>query len=120
VAPPRTLPRSTANRMGSKATYTCSHCGYSAGAGSGIDFGMAAAVATIACHQCKRLHDLALSEPPGDVMTHLESDPGWEPADLRCPRGKKHRVRIWRSGDGCPRCSEPLAVKPDGEFILWD
>jgi hypothetical protein len=35
------------------------------------------------------------------------------------PEHLDHAARLWKSGDPCPRCGEPLNVDPEGGSICW-
>lgn len=93
--------------MGTRYSFTCSRCSYSAGVSGGPDAGMLASTTTICCADCRALYDV--------FVGHF-SQPEKEPP--RCPKRANHRVTRWHSGDPCPRCDEPLTR---GEAVLvWD
>src|ERR1700690_3849922 len=122
--------------MGRAYLFECSKCGYPARVAGGADDGEHFAVQTIACADCKSLHD---------VVTRYKASPGpmenpppitpkfaavsnrlpprgarpWLKSKPVCPVSPWHRIRIWRQPDKCPRCGTFL--EPNGiPFRLWD
>jgi hypothetical protein len=96
--------------MGSSYPFTCPAYHYQVEVSGQGDAGMMVVTETVVCFDCKKLYDVVTR----DLQKPLNE--GGRP--LRCPKSKKHRVAIWKDGDGCPKCGAVL--RNDGETMLWD
>ncbi|MGO8839197.1 MAG: hypothetical protein ACLQAH_15695 [Limisphaerales bacterium] len=122
--------------MGRTYLFECSKCGYHARVAGGTDEGIHCAVQTIVCSDCKALYDAVVQFklsprhqdnppfnapklavllnrlPPRGVRSWLKFKPV-------CPVSPRHRVRLWKPPDKCPKCGtflEPAALP----FRVWD
>ena len=128
--------RTAPDIMGRTYLFECSKCGYHARVAGGAAEGEHFAVQTIACADCRALHDAvtrfkAASRPresalktapkfaamlnrlpPRGARQWLKFKPG-------CPVIAWHRIRPWKQPDKCPKCGnflEPNAIP----FRIWD
>ena len=122
--------------MGRTYLFECSKCGYHArvagGAGEGIHF----AIHTIACGDCKALYDAVVRFKPSARQS--ENPPPVPPAFAAlwnrlpprgaslwlkfkpvCPVSVRHRVRLWKQPDKCPRCGNFMDTGALA-FRIWD
>ena len=122
--------------MGRTYLFECNRCGYRACVAGGADEGDHFAVQTIACADCKSLHDavtrLRISprlkeNPPATapkVTAVLNCLPPrgarlWVKFKTVCPVSPLHRIRLWKQPDKCPRCG--MFMGRDGmPFCIWD
>jgi hypothetical protein len=75
----------------------------------GDDRGEVMLTTTIACSECKVLHDVP-TRTPG-------SKGRWKVHALQCPSGK-HHVRRWTNPGDCPKCGSGMV---DGGLVeIWD
>jgi len=122
--------------MGRSYLYECSRCGYRACVAGGAAEGDHFAVQTIACVNCKALHDAVtrLRIPPQlkdnppvtaprfiAVLNRLPPRGGryWLKFKPACPVSPSHRVRLWQPPDKCPKCGfflERNAIP----YRIWD
>lgn len=121
--------------MGRTYLFECSKCGYRARVSGGADRGRHVLVQTILCADCKELYDgviafkpsfrrdVDLKKPPR-FMTLLNRLPPrgvrpWIRFKLACPASLRHRFRLWKHPDKCPKCGtflDPGAIP----FRRWD
>lgn len=93
--------------MGTRYSFSCARCGYSAVVSGGDDGGMLSSTTTVSCADCRALYDVLI----GHFSQPVEKAP-------RCPKHASHRVTRWQAGGPCPICDEPL---PKGDMVmLWD
>ena len=122
--------------MGRTYSFECSKCGYRARVAGGADEGEHFAVQTIACTDCKALHDAvtrfkASSRQKGNppqtapqyavVLNRLppRGTRQWLKFKPVCPVLSRHRIRLWKQPDKCPRCG--TFMERDGiPFRVWD
>lgn len=99
--------------MGQHYEFECLTCSYKVTMSGGNDVGMACATSTILCEKCKELYDVETTDEPWLAMK-----PDWEPKNLRCPKSKRHQVRLWKHPGECPKCGSTLIR---GKLVmLWD
>jgi len=122
--------------MGRTYLFECLKCGYHArvtgGAGEGIHF----AVHTIACSDCRALYDAIVRfKPPSPAPEQLPVVPPpftklinrlpprgarfWLKFKPVCPVSGRHRVRLWKQPDKCPKCGN-FMESGASPFRLWD
>lgn len=122
--------------MGRSYLFECFKCGYRVHVAGGADEGEHFAVQTIACSDCKALHDAVVRAkaslrqrenlpqnapkfaavlnrlPPRGARPWLKFKPA-------CPVSPWHRIRTWEWPDRCPKCGSFLeqGAMP---FRIWD
>ena len=96
--------------MGDAFEFKCSKCGYTVEACGGTECGMRVTLTTIECLDCRKLADVVTHQFKS-VLDSIEIRPC-------CLKSAKHRIRLWKSGDPCPRCQG--AMKKTGLASLWD
>jgi hypothetical protein len=142
------LERSRANLpkefMGRTYVFHCSRCGYQAQVSGGREEGFHCVTQTVACSDCKALHEVAVKLRVAAALPALKSnvrprkellpspiDPTkillfgepprtkWVIQKPGCPVAKNHRVTIWTAPGKCPRCGNFMerTVLP---FRVWD
>jgi hypothetical protein len=121
--------------MGRTYLFECSKCGYRARVSGGADRGRHVAVQTILCADCKELYDAVIEFKPSRPS---EKNPKivpkfaallnrlpprgvrhWVKLKAACPLSPRHRIRLWKQPDKCPKCGvflDPSAIP----FRLWD
>jgi len=122
--------------MGRTYLFECSRCGYRVCVAGGADEGDHFAVQTIACADCKALHDAVIrmrisprlkENPPttapkfAAVSNRLPPRGGrhWLKFKAACPISLLHRIRLWGQPGKCPRCG--MFLERDGlPFRVWD
>ena len=122
--------------MGRTYSFECSKCGYRARVAGGVDEGEHFAVQTIACADCKALHDAVTrfkasprqkgnspqSVPQYAVVLNRLPPRGarqWLKFKPVCPVLSWHRIRLWKQPDKCPKCG--TFMERDGiPFRVWD
>jgi hypothetical protein len=122
--------------MGRTYLFECARCGYRVQVAGGADEGQHFAVQTIACSDCKALHDAVVrakgslrqrENPPqtapkfAALLDRLPPRGGrpWLKFKPACPVSPRHRIRIWKRPDKCPKCG--FFLEPDGiPFRRWD
>ncbi len=121
--------------MGRTYLFECSKCGYRARVSGGADRGRHVAVQTVLCADCKELYDAVIEfkpSSPGEIrpkttprfaafLNRLPPRGGrrWVKLKLACPSSVRHRIRLWKQPDKCPKCGtflEPGAIP----FRRWD
>ena len=122
--------------MGRTYLFECSKCGYRVCVAGGADEGEHFAVQTIACADCKALHDAVTrfkdsprfrENPPKTAPKFVAVLNRLPPRGARqwlkfkpvCPVSPLHRIRIWKQPDKCPKCGiflEQNAIP----FRIWD
>ena len=122
--------------MGRTYLFECSRCGYRAYVAGGADEGEHFAVQTIACTDCKTLHDVVVrfkasprfrKNPPktapnfAAVLNRLppRRERKWLKFKPVCPVSPLHRIRPWQQPGKCPKCGfflEQNAIP----FRIWD
>ena len=121
--------------MGRTYLFECSKCGYRARVSGGADRGRHAAVQTILCVDCKELYDAVLEfKPSSRKEIHPQIAPKfsallnrlpprgarpWVKLKPACPLSPRHRIRLWKQPDKCPKCGaflESGAIP----FRRWD
>jgi ribosomal protein S27AE len=122
--------------MGRTHLFECSKCGYQARVAGGAAEGEHFAVQTIACADCRALHDAVTRlkasfwsrEKPSSaapkfavVLNRLPPRGArpWLKFKPACPVFPWHRVRLWKQPDKCPRCGNFLEANAV-PFRLWD
>jgi NAD-dependent SIR2 family protein deacetylase len=121
--------------MGRTYLFECSKCGYRARVSGGADRGRHAAVQTILCAECRELYDAVIEfKPSRPGEKNLKTAPKftallnrlpprgarrWVKLKPACPFSPRHRIRLWKQPDKCPKCGTFLdpGVIP---FRLWD
>lgn len=116
--------------------FECFRCGYRVGVAGGADEGEHFAVQTIACADCRALHDAVVrfkaaprlrQDPPRTaprftaVLNRLPPCGArqWLKFKPACPVAPWHRIRPWKQPDKCPKCGAFL--ERDGiPFRIWD
>jgi len=122
--------------MGRTYLFECSKCGYHVRVAGGADEGAHFAVLTIACADCRELHDVVtlFKTPPQPEENLPKTTPKFAvalnrlpPSGARqclkfkpaCPVASWHRIRPWKQPDRCPKCGDFL--ERDGiPFRVWD
>jgi len=121
--------------MGRTYLYECSKCGYRARVSGGADRGRHVAVQTISCADCRELYDAVIGFRPSlgrdnnpktapkftILLSRLPPRNAlrWVKLKLACPVSPRHRFRLWKQPDKCPKCGAFL--DPGGmPFRLWD
>jgi len=122
--------------MGRTYSFECCKCGYQVRVAGGAGAGEHFAVQTIACADCRALHDAVVhfkpslrqeenpppAAPPFAAMLNRLPPRGarpWWKFKPACPISPRHRVRSWKQPDKCPKCGnfmEPGALP----FRIWD
>lgn len=132
---PRRMPRSGRRRvqfggryMGRMYLFECSRCGYRARVSGSADHGRYVIIQTILCTECKELYDAVIAFkpsafrafypntvpkfaallnrlPPRGVRPWIK----WKPV---CPVSCRHRIRLWKPPDKCPKCGAFLDPGP--------
>ena len=121
--------------MGRTYLFECSKCGYRARVSGSADRGRHVAVQTILCSECKELYDAVVEfKPLSRKEIHSKVTPRfvalinrlppcrvrhWVKLKLVCPISARHRIRLWKQPDKCPKCGtflEPGAIP----FRRWD
>jgi hypothetical protein len=122
--------------MGRTYSFECSKCGYQVRVAGGADEGEHFAVQTIACADCKALHDAVVrfkaslrqgenpsqTAPPIAAVLNRLPPRGvqpWLKFKPACPVSPRHRIHPWKQPDKCPKCGtflEPGAIP----FRIWD
>jgi hypothetical protein len=122
--------------MGRTYSFECSKCGYHVHVAGGVDEGEHFAVQTIACADCKALHDAVtrFKASPRQRENPSKTAPKFAavfnrlpPRDARhwlkfkpaCPVWPLHRIRAWKQPGKCPKCGtflEQSAIP----FRMWD
>jgi hypothetical protein len=122
--------------MGRTYLFECSRCGYRARVAGGASEGEHFAVQTIACADCKELHDAVVrfkasprlnGNPPKTAPKFVAVLNRLPPRGVRqwlkfkpaCPVSPLHRIRIWKQPDKCPRCGIFLELNAI-PFRIWD
>jgi len=122
--------------MGRTYLFECSRCGYRVCVAGGADEGEHFAVQTIACADCKVLHDAVVrfkaspwlrGNPPktapkfAAVLNRLPPRGArqWLKFKPACPVSPLHRIRFWKQPDKCPRCGIFLELNAI-PFRIWD
>jgi hypothetical protein len=122
--------------MGRTYAFECPRCDYRVHIAGGAAEGVHFAVQTIACADCRALHDavirfkaalrprdappktapkfaaLLLRLPPRGPRHWLKFKPA-------CPVSPRHRIQLWKQPGKCPRCGtflEPGALP----YRVWD
>ena len=107
--------------MGRTCLFECSKCGYHVHVAGGADEGEHFAVQTIACADCKEIHDAVtrfkapprLRENPAETAPKfaavlnrllLRGARQWLKFKPACPVASWHRIRPWKQPDKCPKC----------------
>jgi NAD-dependent SIR2 family protein deacetylase len=121
--------------MGRTYLFECSKCGYRARVSGSADRGRHVVVQTVLCAECKELYDAVIAfKPSVHWEFHPKTAPGfisllnrlpprgvrpWIKWKLVCPISPRHRIRLWKQPDKCPRCGTFLdpSVIP---FRRWD
>jgi hypothetical protein len=93
--------------MGQWHSFECPACGYRAEVSGGGDAGMRCCTQTILCETCKKLYDVTSALAPL-----------FEPIPLRCPKSKKHVIRVWQDPGPCPGCG--IEMRNLGPTAIWD
>jgi len=121
--------------MGRTYLFECFKCGYRARVSGGADRGRHVAVQTILCADCKELYDAVVEFKPS---SRKEGNPKatpkfaallnrlpprgvrrWIELKPACPISSRHRIRLWKQPDQCPKCGvflDPGALP----FRFWD
>ncbi len=102
--------------MGTSAEYRCRKCGYRAHVCGGHSCGFIAVLRTKFCRTCRELVDVSVGSFGKDGPT---GDPQLDEDLNRCPRCKGKKLRIWKSGQPCPRCGGAMPADPH-TICLWD
>jgi len=121
--------------MGRIYLFECSKCGYRARVSGGADRGRHVAIQTIFCADCKELYDAVIEFRPSSqretnpktaprfaaLLNRLPPRGGrrWVKLKPACPTSVRHRIRLWKPPDKCPRCGaflESGAIP----FRRWD
>jgi hypothetical protein len=121
--------------MGRTYLFECSKCGYRAQVSGGVDRGRYAVVQTILCADCKELYDAVIEfKPSRPREKNFKTAPKfaallnrlpprgarrWVKLKPDCPLSPRHRIRLWKQPDKCPKCGvflDPGAMP----FRLWD
>jgi len=121
--------------MGRTYLFECSRCGYRARVSGSADRGRNVIVKTILCAECKELYDAVIAFKPS---LHWEFHPKTAPRfaallnrltprgvrqwirwKLVCPVSSRHRIRLWKQPDKCPKCGTFLDPGPI-PFRRWD
>jgi hypothetical protein len=126
---------STNGFMGRTYLFECSRCGYRARVSGGVDRGRHVAVQTILCIDCKELYDAVIEFKPSSsrennpkaiprfaaLLNRLPPRGGrrWVKFKLVCPNSVRHRIRLWKQPDKCPKCGTFLEPGPI-PFRRWD
>ena len=122
--------------MGRSYLFECLKCGYRVHVAGGADEGEHFAVQTIACSDCKALHNAVVrakaslgqrENPPRNapkfamVLNRLPPRGArpWLIFKPACPVSPRHRIRTWKWPDRCPKCGSFLeqGAMP---FRIWD
>ena len=122
--------------MGRAYSFECPKCNYRVYVAGGADQGIHFAVQTVACIDCKALYDAVVrlkvslrqrENPPktapkaGAVQNRLPPRGArhWLQFKPACPVSARHRIRLWRQPDRCPRCGTFLEPGPL-PYRIWD
>jgi hypothetical protein len=96
--------------MGRLYSFSCPSCTYRAEVCGGTEPGMALDIATILCQPCERLYDVVTFERGVDGRHG--------PREARCPRAKRHPMRLWTFPDICPKCGTQM--EDHSVTLMWD
>ncbi|PLS82252.1 MAG: hypothetical protein CYG60_24855 [Actinobacteria bacterium] len=99
--------------MGSWHLFECGSCGYRAEVSGGDDAGMLVSTTTVFCEACTELYDVVTENRSWKAGGPIEG-----PQEPRCPKSKKHPIRLWTYPGPCPRCGE--CIEDRGSVALWD
>ena len=121
--------------MGRTYLFECSKCGYRARVSGGADSGRHVSVQTILCADCKELYDAVIAfKPLSRRESHQKIPPKfavlvnrlpphgvrqWIKFKPACPLSSRHRIRLWKQPDKCPKCGSYLDPGPI-PFRRWD
>jgi len=112
--------------MGTKYTFNCNRCGYSARVSGGHDFGMKAVTDTFTCRSCKNVVDVSVGEY-GNTYTREEvllkkKEPGARLNFFTCPKcGSDKELTEWdKTRKPCPRCYGRMENDVSGLIMEWD
>ncbi len=123
--------------MGRVYLFTCERCEYQARVSGGADDGYHCVTQTIACGDCKLLHDVVVRVRVADSPPRLKrllpvpvdvrgvllfGEPPrtkWTEMKLSCPVAAHHRVEQWNAPGKCPRCGNYLE-RGALPFRVWD
>ena len=121
--------------MGRTYLFECSRCGYRARVSGSADRGRHVVVQTILCDECKELYDAVIAFKPSAYWDfHPKTSPRfaallnrlpprnvrqWVRWKLACPISQRHRIRLWKQPDKCPKCGAFLDPGPI-PFRRWD
>jgi transcription elongation factor Elf1 len=125
--------------MGTKYRFACGDCGYRTVVSGGRDVGMMARTQTVACAECRELHDVTVGvlgdgRPGGDASIFGSRPlPPLLPAPVDtddyiartrvavCPVDAAHQVTDWFSPGTCPRCGAVMSGgSPSDAEMMWD
>jgi len=100
--------------MGTKFTYQCNKCDYSAHISGGRDVGMIVKTNTYICNKCKDIVDV-ITEYWTDVTIN-ESRIG------KCPKcNSSEYLEEWDNKKSpCPKCDGTMNVSPNTVITDWD
>ena len=122
--------------MGRTYLFECTKCGYHARVAGGADEGAHFAVQTIVCTDCKALYDAIVKLKPSArqkdhpplqapkfaaVWNRLppRGARSWLKFKPSCPVSPRHRVRLWKPPEKCPKCGTFLEIAALA-YRLWD
>jgi hypothetical protein len=98
--------------MGLLFIHGCKQCGYSVDLNGGETCGEMSHTTTIVCDVCCELQDVQSVQIDG-----TNSEP-FQAVSLSCGIDRAHTVRIWESGDPCPKCG--AGVERGSLTCVWD
>jgi len=107
--------------MGRTYAFECPKCEYRVHVAGGAAEGAQFAVQTIACAECKALYDVVtrvkattrqIDNPPkaaprfAAMLNRLpfRGPRHWLKFKPACPVSGRHRIRLWKQPDRCPKC----------------
>jgi len=121
--------------MGRTYLFECSKCGYRARVSGGADEGQHVCLQTVLCADCKELYDAVIAFKPSTCKAILPDIAPqfaillnrlpprgvrqWHEFKPACPLSPRHRVRVWKQPDKCPKCGTYLDPSPT-PFRRWD
>lgn len=100
--------------MGTRYTYQCNKCGYSAFISGRPDAGMIVKTNTFLCQKCKDVVDVVV-----EYREHVKRDK----SDIgKCPKCKSsENLKRWnKKKRPCPKCDGTLQILPDAEMLCYD
>ncbi|GAB4282963.1 MAG: hypothetical protein Kow0068_07740 [Marinilabiliales bacterium] len=99
--------------MGTRRTYQCKKCNYSAHVSGGQDMGLVEKTNTVICYNCNELVDIVTEYYTKVILTDNIN---------KCPKcGSTEYLKEWDNKKRlCPKCNGAMIISPNTEITIWD